>query len=161
MQKTVTKKGQSAKSYSSFTVFLLCFWYLHFCFVCTWFFEDNFCNSWWILVLFFAFCSVYQSWSSCQVKRWYQWFSRSYSTSKFDFMPFLGVRGPYAAPRYKSNLSLPQLLGTMFWNAQVFFFSSKNMYLGDGSCSAAFMHASVLNSGLKSSKTLHFFHILY
>ena len=25
MQKTVTKKGQSAKSYSSFTVFLLCF----------------------------------------------------------------------------------------------------------------------------------------
>ena len=68
MQKTVTKKGQRAKSYSSFTVFLLSFWYLHFCFVCTWFFEDNFCNSWWIPVLFFAFCSVYQSWSSCQAR---------------------------------------------------------------------------------------------
>ena len=114
MQKTATKNGQRAKSYSSFTVFLLCFWYLHFCSVCTWFFEDNCCNSSWILVLFFAFRSVYQSWLSCQVKRWYQWFSRSYSTSKFDFMPFLGVCGPYAAPRYKSNLSLPQLLGTMF-----------------------------------------------
>ena len=39
----------------------------------------------------FAFCSVYQSSSSCQVKCWHQWFSRSYSSSKFDFIPFLGV----------------------------------------------------------------------
>jgi len=159
--KNSNKKGTESKKLFKFYCFFAMFWYLHFCSVCTWFFEDNCCKSSWILVLFFAFRSVYQSWSSCQVKRWYQWFSRSYSTSKFDFMPFLGVCGPYAAPRYKSNLSLPQLLGTMFWNAQVFFFSSENMYLDDGSCSAAFMHASVLNSGLKSSKTLHFFHILY
>ena len=56
--KNSNEKGTESKNLFKFYCFFAMFWFLHFCFVCTWFFEDNFCNSWWILVLFFAFCLV-------------------------------------------------------------------------------------------------------
>ena len=59
--------------------------------------------------------------------------------------------------RYIHPYFEPQHVGFMFWNAEYIFFSSKNIYLGGTSGSAAFITDSSAFSGLKGWEILLFF----
>ena len=59
--------------------------------------------------------------------------------------------------RYIHPYFEPQHVGFMFWNAEYIFFSSKNIYLGGTSGSAAFITDSSAFSDLKNWEILLFF----